>query len=151
MRNFLTRIFATGLGAGYSPVASGTAGTLVAIPLFVLLSNWGTMGVLIGLVIITILGVPLASRMEELTATKDPGRIVIDEIAGYLVTMLGSPPDLFYILAGFLLFRFFDILKPPPIRYLERALFSGLGVMADDLMAGVYAWGVLRLLERFFM
>ncbi len=151
MRNFLTRIFATGLGAGYSPVASGTAGTLVAIPLFVLLSKWGTTGVLIGLAIITILGVPLASRMEELTATKDPGRIVIDEIAGYLVTMLGSPPDLFYILAGFLLFRFFDILKPPPIRYLERALFSGLGVMADDLMAGVYAWGVLRLLERFFM
>jgi len=151
LRNFLTRIFATGLGAGYSPVASGTTGTLVAIPLFVLLSKWGTTGVLIGLAIITILGVPLASRMEELTATKDPGRIVIDEIAGYLVTMLGSPPDLFYILAGFLLFRLFDILKPPPIRYLERALFSGWGVMADDLMAGVYAWGVLRLLERFFM
>jgi phosphatidylglycerophosphatase A len=151
LRNFLTRIIATGLGAGYSPVASGTAGTLVAIPLFVLLSKWGTMGVLTGLVIITLLGVPLASRMEELTATKDPGRIVIDEIAGYLVTMLGSPPDLFYILAGFLLFRFFDILKPPPIRFLERALFSGLGVMADDLMAGVYAWGVLRLLERFLL
>ncbi|TNF48609.1 phosphatidylglycerophosphatase A [bacterium] len=147
----MTRIFATGLGAGYSPFAPGTVGTLVAIPLFVILSNWGSTGVLIGLVIITLMGIPLASRMEELTATKDPGRVVIDEIAGYLVAMLGSPPDLIHILAGFLLFRFFDILKPPPIRYLERAFFSGLGVMADDLMAGAYAWGVLRLLERFFM
>lgn len=151
MKNFLIRIFATGLGAGYSPAAPGTAGTLVAVPLFVILSKWGTTGVLTGLVVISVLGVPLASRMEELTATKDPGRIVIDEIAGYLLTMLGSPPDLFYIVAGFLLFRFFDILKPPPVRYLERTLFSGLGVMADDLMAGIYAWAALRLLEKFVM
>ena len=151
MINLLTRVFATGLGAGYSPVAPGTVGTLVAIPLFVLLSNWGTTGVLTGLVFIIILGIPAASRMEQLTAAKDPGRIVIDEIAGYLVTMLGSPPELFHIAVGFFLFRFFDILKPPPVRNLERSLFSGFGVMVDDLMAGVYAWGVLRLLERFVM
>ena len=122
---------------------------MVAIPLFVFLSNWGTTGVLTGLVFITVLGILAASRMEELTAAKDPGKIVIDEIAGYLVTMLGSPPDVLPVVAGFLLFRLFDILKPPPIKYLERALFSGVGVMADDLMAGVYAWGGLRLLERF--
>jgi len=122
---------------------------MVAIPLFVFLSNWGTTGVLTGLVFITVLGILAASRMEELTAAKDPGKIVIDEIAGYLVTMLGSPPDVLPVVAGFLLFRLFDILKPPPIKYLERALFSGVGVMVDDLMAGVYAWCGLRLLERF--
>ena len=124
---------------------------MMAIPLFVFLSNWGTTGVLTGLVFIVILGILAASRMEELTASKDPGKIVIDEIAGYLVTMLGSPPDVLPVVTGFLLFRLFDILKPPPIKYLERALFSGVGVMADDLMAGVYAWCGLRLLERFFM
>ena len=147
----MTRIFATGLGTGYSPVAPGTVGTMVAIPLFVFLSKWGMTGVLTGLVFIVILGILAASRMEELTASKDPGRVVIDEIAGYLVTMLGSPPDVLPMVAGFLLFRLFDILKPPPIKYLERALFSGVGVMADDLMAGVYAWCGLRLLERFVM
>jgi len=124
---------------------------MMAIPLFVFLSNWGTTGVLTGLVFIVILGILAASRMEELTASKDPGKIVIDEIAGYLVTMLGSPPDVLPVVTGFLLFRLFDILKPPPIKYLERALFSGVGVMADDLMAGVYAWCGLRMLERFFM
>jgi phosphatidylglycerophosphatase A len=106
-------------------------------------------GVLTGLVFVVILGILAASRMEELTASKDPGKVVIDEIAGYLLTMLGSPPDVLPVVAGFLLFRLFDILKPPPIKYLERALFSGLGIMADDLMAGVYAWCGLRLLERF--
>lgn len=151
MIDLLTRIFATGLCAGYSPVAPGTVGTLVAIPLFVFLAGWGAQGVLAGLVLITILGIPAASRMEELTASKDPGKVVIDEIAGYLLTMLGSPPDISFIIAGFLLFRLFDILKPPPIRYLEGALFSGLGVMVDDLMAGAYAWFGLRLLERYVM
>ena len=87
------------------------------------------------------LTVTLHGPFIDLSAgSKDPGRVVIDEIAGYLLTMIGSPPDVLPIVAGFLLFRLFDILKPPPIKYLERALFSGLGVMADDLMAGVYAW-----------
>ena len=122
---------------------------MVAIPLFVYLSGWGIKGVLTGLFFITLVGIPAASRMEKLTAAKDPGRVVIDEIAGYLLTMIGSPPELLPVAAGFILFRLFDILKPPPIKYLERTLFSGLGVMADDLMAGVYAWGGLRLIERF--
>ena len=81
---------------------------MMAIPLFVFLSNWGTTGVLTGLVFIVILGILAASRMEELTASKDPGRVVIDEIAGYLVTMLGSPPDVLPVVAGFLLFRLFE-------------------------------------------
>ena len=130
---------ATGFGAGYSPVAPGTVGTLVAIPLFILLSRWGVSGVLTGLIVMTALGAFLASKMEQMTGTKDPGSVVIDEITGYLVTMLGSNPDPLYILAGFLLFRLFDILKPPPIRRIEKAVPGGAGIMLDDVLAGVYA------------
>ena len=143
----LTLVFATGLGAGYSPVASGTVGTAVAIPIFILLSQLGTAGILWGLVIVIALGIPAADFMERSLGESDPGRVVIDEIAGYMVTMAGSPPTLGYIIAGFLLFRFFDIVKPPPVRQADRLLKGGLGVMADDILAGGYAWISLRLLE----
>jgi len=143
----LILVFATGLGAGYSPLASGTAGTAVAVPVFFLLSRWGTPGVLAGLVFTAVLGVPAADHMERSLGVRDPGKVVIDEIAGYLLTMAGSPATAGHIIAGFLLFRFFDIVKPPPVRQAEKKLRGGLGVMADDLLAGGYAWIGLRLLE----
>jgi phosphatidylglycerophosphatase A len=145
----LTLVFATGFGIGYAPIASGTFGTMVAIPLFILLSRWGTPGVLAGLVVIALLGIPASDHMERSMGASDPGMIVIDEIAGYLLAMAGSPVEARYIIAGFFLFRFFDIVKPPPVRQAERYLRGGLGVVADDLLAGVYAWICLRLLEKF--
>ena len=148
MRDRFVRLAATGLGAGYSPVAPGTAGTLVAIPLYLVLAAAGGWAVAAGLVVITVVGVPVSTRMEEITGTKDPKPVVIDEIAGYLVTVLGSSPTLFTVTAGFFIFRFFDVLKPPPVRWFERTLPAGAGVMADDLMAGVYSWITLRLLEK---
>lgn len=149
MLDRLTLVFATGFGAGYSPVASGTVGTVVAIPIFILLSQWGTLGVLAGLTVIAVLGIPAADHMERSLGTSDPGKVVIDEIAGFLLAMAGSPVAVSHIVAGFFLFRFFDIVKPPPVRQAERYLRGGLGVVADDLLAGVYAWICLRLLERF--
>jgi phosphatidylglycerophosphatase A len=89
--------------------------------------------------------------MEKVLRIKDPGLIVIDEIAGYLVTMFLSPPDVIHIVAGFFLFRFFDILKPPPVRQAERFFPGGVGVMADDLLAGAYAWLCLRVMEGLFL
>jgi phosphatidylglycerophosphatase A len=145
----LTLVFATGLGAGYAPIASGTFGTMVAIPLFIFLSRWGTPGVLAGLLFTAVLGIPAADHMERSLGASDPGKVVIDEIAGYLLAMAGSPVAVGHIIAGFFLFRFFDIVKPPPVRQAERYLRGGLGVVADDLLAGVYAWICLRLLERF--
>ncbi len=149
MPHRLTLLFATGLGAGYAPIASGTFGTMVAIPLFILLSRWGTPGVLAGLLFTAVLGIPAADHMERSLGASDPGKVVIDEIAGYLLAMAGSPVTAGHIIAGFFLFRFFDIVKPPPVRQAERYLRGGLGVVADDLLAGVYAWICLRLLERF--
>jgi phosphatidylglycerophosphatase A len=151
MKDRLMTLFATGFGAGYSPIASGTVGTLVAIPIFILLSQWGTSGVLAGLVTAAVLGIPAADHMERSLGTSDPGKVVIDEIAGYLLTMAGSPVAAGHIIAGFFLFRFFDILKPPPVRQAEKLLSGGLGVVADDLLAGAYAWIFLRVLERFLL
>lgn len=149
MKNRLITLFASGFGAGYAPVASGTFGTMVAIPLFIVLSHWGTAGVLAGLFFIAVLGIPTAGYMEKSLGVSDPGKVVIDEIAGFLLAMTGSPVDAGHIVAGFLLFRFFDIVKPPPVRQAERHLPGGAGVVADDLLAGCYAWICLRLLEKF--
>jgi phosphatidylglycerophosphatase A len=151
MPNRLITLFASGLGAGYFPIASGTVGTAVAVPLFVFLSQWGAAGVLAGLAVVTTLGIPAASHVERTTGATDPGRIVIDEIAGFLLAMAGSPVTVRYVIAGFVLFRLFDVVKPPPIRQAERSLKGGLGVMADDLLAGVYTWIALRLLEGYLL
>lgn len=150
MKNRLITLFASGLGTGYSPFAPGTVGTAAAIPLFILLANWGTPGVLAGLLAVVALGKLASDHMEKFLGATDPGLIVIDEIGGFLLTMTGSPVDALHIITGFFLFRFFDILKPPPVRQAERWLRGGTGVMADDLLAGAYAWICLRLLEKFF-
>ena len=151
MKDFFVKLLASGFGAGYSPLASGTVGTVVAVPLFLLLAPMGGWVVLAGAAAVAIIGVPLASRMEYLTGDTDPKSVVIDEIAGYLLAMAGSPADISYIVTGFLLFRFFDILKPPPVRNAENTLSSGFGIIVDDLLAGAYAWLLLRVAERFFL
>ncbi|MFV1956520.1 MAG: phosphatidylglycerophosphatase A [bacterium] len=151
MKDFITKLLASGFGIGYFPIASGTMGTLLAVPLFMYLARGGTVTVLAGIAVICIAGVPLASRMEYLTRTTDPKPVIVDEIAGYLLTMAGSPADPVYIVLGFFIFRFFDIAKPPPIRKLERTLSGGVGIMVDDLFAGIYSWLVLRLIERIFL
>ena len=152
MKDALVRVLATGLGAGYFPVASGTAGTVAAIPLFLIIFHfWGSTGVLAGAVAAAIVGIPVSSRMETLLGAKDPKPVVIDEIAGFLVTMCGSPPDLIHLSTGFLLFRFFDVTKIQPARWLEKTLPGGYGIVADDIMAGLFSWGVLRAIEWVFL
>jgi len=138
---------ATGLGSGYAPVAPGTAGTLVGLVLAWALSGLPLWGYLAATAAVSALGVVASARAEALLGRKDPGAIVIDEIAGILVTLIGVPATGPLLVAGFFLFRAFDILKPFPCRWAERRLPGGLGVMADDLMAGVYACLVLHLLH----
>lgn len=139
---------ATGLGSGYAPVAPGTAGSLVGLglawPLLTLLPLWGYVAAAAA---VAGLGVVASARAEALLGAKDPGRIVIDEVAGMLVTLIGVPPTWPFLAAGFLLFRAFDILKPFPCRWAERRLPGGLGVMGDDLLAGAYACLLLHLVR----
>ena len=134
---------ATFFGAGYSPVAPGTAGSLAAIPLIVLLRATPTWVELAAGVLLCLAGVRSATVTERLLGSEDPGPVVIDEVVGMLVTMFAVPLTWSAVAAGFFAFRIMDIVKPFPARRFER-LGGGLGIMADDVAAGVYANLVLQ-------
>jgi phosphatidylglycerophosphatase A len=145
---------ASGLGSGYSPVAPGTAGSVVGViiaVLFILLSGLdifsGFTYALMTAVIFAV-GVWAAGRAEVIYGMKDCGKIVIDEIAGMLVTLYLVPFDWRWLLAGFLLFRLFDIVKPFPARRIDQRVKGGWGVMLDDIAAGIYANVSLQILVR---
>ena len=122
---------------GYLPKAPGTFSTFVALLFFALLKP--TIPVHIFLIIfVTAIGTIASSRAERILNEKDSSHIVIDEFAGYALSVLLLPHTLLYLVVSFLLFRFFDILKPFPIRWIERTVPGGYGVMADDLAAGMY-------------
>lgn len=137
MRN-LVLFVATGAGSGYAPVASGTVGSLVGIALYLPLVWLGQPALLIGLLVTIAVGTWAASRAEVIFDSHDDGRITVDEVAGQLLALLFLPVAPLAIATGFLLFRLFDIVKPWPARQAE-GLPSGIGVMADDLVAGLYA------------
>lgn len=134
---------ATSLGVGFIPFAPGTFGSAAGVLLWAVLpaSPAIHVGVAVG---VFVLGVWAAAVTERHYRTTDPGVVVIDEVLGMLVTLLFNPVSWIGALLGFLLFRLFDVLKPYPANRFER-LHGGLGVMADDAMAGVYANMVLRL------
>jgi phosphatidylglycerophosphatase A len=152
--NALLRVIATGLWTGFFPVASGTAGSLLGVALYACVpalplgqdGHFGAVTVAF-LVIVTGIGVPASRRAEE-EFDEDGGPIVIDEVVGQWITLAGLVPSAFPLVAGFVLFRIMDILKPFPARRLE-SLPLGWGVMADDVVAGVYAAIALRLLLAF--
>jgi phosphatidylglycerophosphatase A len=142
------RLIATAGGAGYAPVAPGTCGTAVAVPLAWLAAPLPLWAFLALTVAITGAGIAAAGIADRAWGTHDSGRIVIDEVAGYLVTVAFADPSRPAVLAlGFVLFRAFDIVKPPPIRWLDRNLPGGTGVVLDDVAAGVGAGLVLLGLD----
>lgn len=137
----LVVLLATGCGAGFSPVASGTAGSIVGVALFLLINSWSWPAYLAFTAFIFAVGVPISTRAETIFGEKDSGKIVIDEIAGQLLALFAVPLSLFNVLVGFLLFRLFDIVKP--FKKLEN-LRGGVGVMIDDFTAGLFALAVLQ-------
>jgi phosphatidylglycerophosphatase A len=148
MKRFIL-FLATGFGVGYSPIAPGTLGTLVAIPIYYFLSEIPSPLYEITLVGFFFLSVWIAENAGRFFGKKDDQRIVIDEIIGFLITMLWVPKTIPFIIIGFFLFRFFDILKPFPIRRMERKLKGGYGVVLDDVLAGVYANIILQVISHF--
>ena len=132
---------AVGLGSGLVPVAPGTAGSIVAAAAYFGLGRLGWPAQLAAIALVSLLGTVAAARAERVWG-EDPGRVVVDEVAGQWLALVALPPTWGWIVAGLLLFRLFDITKPPPCRRLEH-LPGGLGVMADDLAAGGYARLVL--------
>jgi phosphatidylglycerophosphatase A len=143
-------------GAGYVPVAPGTAGTAAAIPLWWALSYAPGWAYVAATAAIALTGIAAAQRAGQYYGVADSGHIVVDEVAGYLVTMAFLPRTLFAALAGFVLFRACDVLKPWPARVFDRdpRWKNGAGVVLDDLFAGLWAlaftWAAVLLKERFF-
>jgi len=144
MRRFILLI-ATGLGVGYSPFAPGTLGTILTIPVYYFLSEIPSPIYEITLVGFFFLSVWISENAEIFLGKKDDPRIAIDEMMGFLITMLWVPKTPFFILAGFILFRIFDIFKPFPIRRLEKVK-GGYGVVLDDVMAGIFTNVILRFI-----
>jgi phosphatidylglycerophosphatase A len=140
-------LVATALGAGYAPVAPGTAGSLVGLALFWPMSGLGWPVALAATAGLFLLGVRCASRVAAQVGRKDPGIVVVDEVAGMWVTLLAVPFTPATAALGFLAFRVMDVFKPYPARQLE-ALPGGWGIMADDIMAGVYANLLVQVLLR---
>jgi phosphatidylglycerophosphatase A len=150
--DYFSLAIATGFGSGLSPIAPGTCGSVVGVALYVLIVSLHLKapffyGLLMVLSIwISYIGIWTSTRTAQIYGVHDPGQVVVDEIAGQFITLaflpIGAP--VYLIIVGFILFRAFDIIKPHPIRELEF-LHSGLGIMADDILAGLFA-GVLVFL-----
>jgi len=144
MKRRLATLIATGLGSGYSPWAPGTAGSLVGLLLFVPLAHAPLAAQLAATALVFTVGVWAATATARRTGLKDPGLVVVDEIAGMWVTLLLMPFTLEVAVVAFFAFRVMDIVKPYPARDLEQ-LPEGWGIMADDVMAGVYANLLVRV------
>ena len=146
--NSLALTLATWFGCGYAPKGPGTAGSLGAVVVAVLLAHLAGLQpwhLLILAAALTPVGIWAAARTAELKASKDPQIVVIDEVLGQWIALAAvAPMNPFHLAAAFVLFRLFDIFKPWPVRQLE-ALPGGVGIIADDLMAGIYAAAVLAL------
>ena len=141
------QLLACGLGTGAMPVAPGTFGTLLAVPLYWFMQPLSLVWY-IGLTgLLFVLGIWLCGYTATKLGVHDHGGIVWDEVVGYLITMTFAPAGWEWIVLGFLLFRLFDIVKPWPIHWLDQHVSGGFGIMVDDVLAGVYAGIVLYVVQ----
>lgn len=146
----------TFFGAGLLKPGPGTYGSIAAVVLWFLAAHIFsvsslslTIGTIIAAIVATLIGIPAATIVARESGREDPGHVVIDEVAGQLIALIAIPADWQHAALSLLLFRLFDILKPPPIRQLER-LPEGTGIMLDDVAAGVLALIVAQLAHLFF-
>jgi phosphatidylglycerophosphatase A len=146
--NRLAVWIATSGPAGYAPVAPGTAGSLVGLVIYLLIAQWSLQAQLLAAAAIAIVGIWAGSVAARHFNRSDPSHVVIDEVAGQVVTLIGLGSSWVTIVLGFLVFRALDIIKPWPANRLE-AMHGGTGIMADDLMAAVYGQIVMRALFFF--
>lgn len=148
--NTVAKALSTAFGAGYSPIAPGTCGTIVTVPLACALAPVALWQYALIVAAVIAIGIWAADRADRAWGTHDSGRIVIDEVAGYLVTMaLVDRGHWVPLLVGFVVFRVLDIAKPPPIRWLDQNVPGGFGVVIDDVAAGVLGMVIMLALDRF--
>ncbi|HJT28375.1 MAG TPA: phosphatidylglycerophosphatase A [Pyrinomonadaceae bacterium] len=140
-------------GVGYLPLAPGTFGSLVGVGLFLLLVRVNPLVIVVAILAVTFAGIWAGSRIEQLSGRKDPGKVVVDEVAGQMIALfpltLSTRWSTLAVIVSFILFRFFDIVKPYPANRLQD-LHGGMGIMFDDLVAGVYGAIVVSIILRIF-
>lgn len=144
-------LLAFGFGSGIGPKAPGTWGTLAAVPLFLLCQDLPLLAYIGGIVVATLVGVWLCEVTARDLGVHDHPGIVWDEFVGYLITMIAAPSGWLWLVIGFVLFRLFDIIKPWPIHVIDKGVDGGLGIMLDDVLAGLMALGCLQLLAYLFV
>lgn len=139
-------LLAYGLGSGLAPKAPGTAGSLAALILFIPLQFLGSVGYLAFVAVALVIGVIVSHQVAGELELSDPGGIVIDEFVGLWIALFLLPGPWYWALGGFCLFRLFDIAKPWPVGWLDKRLKGGLGIMMDDVAAGLYAFAALQVI-----
>jgi phosphatidylglycerophosphatase A len=153
-RSRLSWLIATFFGVGYLRPGPGTYASAITVALWwatsrAIPSAWQMIVAALIAAAVTLIGIPPSTVVARESGRKDPGFVVIDEVAGQMIALIGLPVDWKYLLAGFILFRSFDIVKPFPLRRLEK-LPAGTGIMMDDVGAGLYALLLLHA-WRYFM
>jgi phosphatidylglycerophosphatase A len=146
LRDNAVMFLATGFYIGNIPFAPGTFGSLIGLPLCFALTGISLAPAMLGTLFFILFAVCIADAAEKILKQSDPGCIVIDEIAGMMVTLIGLPFNPITVVIGFIIFRILDILKPFPIRNLDKRIPGGLGVVADDVAAGIIANLLLRII-----
>lgn len=140
---------AQGFGSGRAPIAPGTFGTIPGVALYGIMTYMLPLQYYIFLTVgLFLIGIPISDKASQILQQTDPPSVVWDEIVGYLITMIAIPPTITNMLWGFGLFRLFDIWKPWPIGFIDHKFKNGFGIMADDLVAGLFAWGMLFLFSN---
>lgn len=138
---------AFGFGSGAVPVGPGTVGTLLAVPFYLLLRQLSLAHYIAAVLLITILAIFISEKVSRDIGEHDHPGMNIDEFVGFFVTMIAAPPAWQWIIVGFVLFRLFDIFKPPPISWVDRHVGGGFGMIFDDILAGIFALVVMQLLS----
>jgi phosphatidylglycerophosphatase A len=143
-------LLAFGFGSGTAPKAPGTFGTLAAVVLYWPLSYLSLESYLVMLLVTALLGIYLCGKTAQDLGVHDHGGIVWDEFVGFWITMIAAPVGWIWVLVGFVLFRFFDIVKPWPISWIDQKVGGGFGIMLDDIIAGLMAAAVMQGLAWWF-
>lgn len=139
--------FAFGFGSGAFPFAPGTCGTLAAIPFYLALNSLPLTYYLLIISLVIIGGILACEKISRATHTHDHPGMCIDEFGGFFVAMAGAPHGIGWVILGFSLFRFFDIIKPWPINLIDERVNGGLGMMLDDIAAGLYSAAILQIIS----
>lgn len=134
-----------GFGTGYSPYAPGTLGTIAGVLIFLIIQDMGSMFYLTLVLVFFVSGILMSSYTTKALGVDDHPAIVWDEIVGYLITMCYAPDDWWWLIIGFVLFRIFDILKPWPVNLADKHVKGGLGIMLDDVIAGIYSLTIMQI------